>query len=549
MSRDYVYFSPNERVDLPDFNALQYNLRSGARIAHRTALFGADTTASRQSRVWSPWIIKQASPADATVVVTPGSASGTQSLPNGDTDGVAFFGDIEAATPVIIDFTGAPANTYGLYVRYGEDPASSGTRVFWDGNIPGEDPRGVSTRLASGWDLTFALSSPGSEYHKIADVVWDGASIDDADITYTYVMFFEGDSDNAYAHEWGDGPNDRNASRKDYGIGDFHQFVHMVRRQIEEIVGGGQKFYEIPTVSINDHATDGSDPHGTVLVQSGGLQIPTGGTTFDITLSGANNMLLEQDGTGAISILTNSGSGLINVASSGTLFLSSAGTVDIDGGTNVDIAAVDDIYLSGAGLLDIAFTEVTFGGGTVTLGDASDTVVIRHDQWNWELQGNTFVEVRRSAHPLGWSISAENAANTICDEVNGLITPTNASDQIRASYALDLPHGSQLRDVNFRFSYNATTGNHTAYVVRINNATGTTTTLASVGPTAPGASGIHVETLNVNTTIDTDIFNYFMFIELDNASGAAASVRFFACDYAVGVVDLEETLGINGFIA
>lgn len=269
-NRDLVRFEPDERVDLPDFVAVQRMGRGDNRSQLLHLVFDADA-----QRVLSGWAVAAAGVPDATVTVTAGSALGAELLDDGSYEyGVAYGREGDASQ--IVDLTGKPVGTYGIWIRFVNTPASAGNRVFWDANIDAEVVSPIDTRYEAGWDAVAALVSPGTDYQSVASVVWGGATVVAGNITAARNLFFEGDQATAYAHEWGGGANDRNADRGLYGVGSLHKFVHAVRRQLEEIMDGGQKWYAMPAYSLADaqtHAADSTDPHGANLTLSGRLTL------------------------------------------------------------------------------------------------------------------------------------------------------------------------------------------------------------------------------------------------------------------------------------
>ena len=169
--------------------------------------------------------------------------------------------------------TGKPNGTYGIWVRPSYAAGSQANRVFWDASaIPGtEIVAAMDTRYEAGWDAVAELVSPGDEYQKVADVAWAGAIVNPGDITMTRNMLFEGDEDGGFADAWGDGINDRDADRGAYGVTSLATWVQAVRRQLQDMIGGGGGWYTLPPYALQDaflHAADDVDPHGSPLFQT-----------------------------------------------------------------------------------------------------------------------------------------------------------------------------------------------------------------------------------------------------------------------------------------
>ena len=250
MSRDFVNLLSNERVDLLDFIALQRNARSDNRSGLLHFLFSNDVADAAIKRLLTPFVITEdgGGPA-ATIDVTPGAGLGLEILPDLTKDKGVVFG-LDSTSVQVLDFTARPGATYTVYIRFVQDPGVPGARVFWDAGGAVETVDSIDTRLVVGWDVRAETSSPGDEYIPIGEVVWDTVSIDTADITHERHMYFEGDEATTFAFEWGDGGSDRAATRAVDGIHDLYTFVHFVKRQLSEIIGGGQREWEVPTTNL-----------------------------------------------------------------------------------------------------------------------------------------------------------------------------------------------------------------------------------------------------------------------------------------------------------
>ena len=250
-ARDFVRFEPNQRVDLPDFLAIQRNIRSDHRQSWSGSLFGSDlTTAAFARKLLSTWGVTEdgGGPA-ATVDITPGNAFGLEELPDSSTDRGVIFGALDNPGVKVLDFTGLPPATYTVWIRFVQDPASPGARVFWNDNTAAEDVDSINTRLVVDWDVTRAILTPGAEWQAIADVVWNGVTIATADITLTRNMFFEGDEVGGFADVWGGG-SDRDLNRAVFGVQDFYTWVQAVRAQMRDIVDTTGNWFDAPATDL-----------------------------------------------------------------------------------------------------------------------------------------------------------------------------------------------------------------------------------------------------------------------------------------------------------
>ncbi len=271
-TRDLVRFLPNERVDIPDFEAVQRNTRSDYRSQWYGLLWGGLTTASFLVKVFEGFeVTEDSGGASALIEIAGGTAAGGEELPDGDVEFGVIFGR-EVQTSQTLDFTGQPNNTYTIYVRYAMTPGVAATRVFWNATDEEEDVDVIETRNVVDWDAVYATSSPGDEWVPIAEVVWGGSTISNSNITDTRQLFFEGKVSTSYVHTWGTS-DDRQADRAEYGVTSLWRWVHAVRRQLEEIFDSalGTKWYAEPPYSLQegrDHEDTASDPHGATLTQT-----------------------------------------------------------------------------------------------------------------------------------------------------------------------------------------------------------------------------------------------------------------------------------------
>ncbi|MAD95941.1 MAG: hypothetical protein CMB99_01305, partial [Flavobacteriaceae bacterium] len=287
---DLVRFEPNERVDIPDFNAIQQNARSAIRDAFNTLAFGATGTFT-ESRVLGGWQVTQdgGGPA-ATVDVAYGTALGMEELPDTTIEYGTALGRLLTATQTI-DFTGQPNNTYGVYVRFSHTSGVTGNRIFWNADTSAEEVGTINTRNVADWDVTFSLASPGNEYFQIADVVWAGATVATGDITHTRDMFFEGHETGGFASVWGDGGNDRNTDRGQYGARDLYTWVQAVRRQLRDVIGESQ-WYAVPNTDLAltaTHIAQSTDAH---------TASPTWtGTVTALDFHATNDLTVDNDAT------------------------------------------------------------------------------------------------------------------------------------------------------------------------------------------------------------------------------------------------------------
>lgn len=270
--RDLVRFLPNERGDLPDFEALQRNNRSDIRSQFKSLLYGTKSAAADLKKVIAGFTVTEdGGGASSQIDITNGVATGAENLPDSSLEYGTFCGP-ETQTTQSLDFTGQPNGTYSVYVRFSATPGTAATRVFWNATTLQEDTDVMETRYVVDWDVVYGTVSPGDEYIEIAEVVWGGVTVVNANITDKRDLFFEGEPSGGYAHNWGDGANDRNSDRKTYGVFDFYTWVHAMRRQMADVIGASPNgwYTQPPTdlLATSNHIADSSDPHGSVLTQT-----------------------------------------------------------------------------------------------------------------------------------------------------------------------------------------------------------------------------------------------------------------------------------------
>ena len=275
-TRDIVRFEVNERVDLPDMEAMQDNSRSEARLLVHQFLFGhgamgvfngaafeapraraassnlADSITNWSKggqcchlqvqlvgttgvRVWPTYFVDTygsgpESGAFPGTTLSDGATAelGASTLGGDSYQELSFVGKPSSATP------------YGVWISATFDPAQPGTRLFWNSNTGAEDVQAIDTRRQAGWEAVIADTSggaPSDAYILVATVDWDGSALTNLSMRQNHL--FEGYMQNGAvtAFEWGDGANDRNANRDLNGVSCFQDWAAAIRRQLKDIIG------------------------------------------------------------------------------------------------------------------------------------------------------------------------------------------------------------------------------------------------------------------------------------------------------------------------
>lgn len=266
--RNRVRVESNERIDKPDFEALQLGAHLAVRYLARGLLFGTDAT--DQTVVTSAWSLVGAG---SELTVTPGRAIAGETMADASVEQGHIVGEDGDASQTL-DFVGEPADTYFIYVRPDFSSGVSGSRIFWNAATELEDASPIDTREVSGWRVVAATSSPGTGYVQVGTAVWDGATF--TSVSAAGLHFFEGMLQSTgveFGDQWGGGANDRNANRATYGVQSVFKAFALVRRQLKDIIGAASGHWgsAVPTslTAAKAHIDDTTDPHGSAPTWSG----------------------------------------------------------------------------------------------------------------------------------------------------------------------------------------------------------------------------------------------------------------------------------------
>lgn len=258
LDRNRVRVESNERIDKPDFEALQMGAHLAVRYAIRGLTFGSATPRA----VLSTWDL---SASGAELTVTPGRALAGEVMSDATIEHGHIVGE-DGDSSQIIDFTGEPAGDYNIYVRADFTPGVSGSRYFWNSASSAEDAAAIDTREVSGWRAAAATSSPGNEYTQVGRAVWDGAAF--TSVNNRGDHFWEGQLGPAgeeNANVWGGGANDRDNDRAAYGVQSLYMAMALIRRQLKDIIGAADGHWgsAVPAdlTETRDHIDTTTDPH------------------------------------------------------------------------------------------------------------------------------------------------------------------------------------------------------------------------------------------------------------------------------------------------
>ena len=159
--RDLVRTEQNQRLDQPELDAIQRNARSDVYASLFQLLM--DATDASQMRVLGGFKVSEDSGgASALVEIAVGRALGAIEMDDGTTVEYGLVGGDEVAATQTLDFTGQPANTYGVYVAFEFLAADTNSRVFYQPPTDDEVVASIDTRRT--WKTTFQYGtiSPGA---------------------------------------------------------------------------------------------------------------------------------------------------------------------------------------------------------------------------------------------------------------------------------------------------------------------------------------------------------------------------------------------------
>jgi hypothetical protein len=253
-----VQWHPQERVDLPDMTALSFLMLGEFRRVNRALLVGEERNA-----IVRGYAVEPESPASAIVVVKlqDGSNPLSLALMSENYGAHITYGqltgdknddeDLEGNAQQTLDFTGQPAATYTVQMRFVYTDGTTDNRAFWDDANDEETVSSEPTRHLPAIELRFS-GAPSDEWIDLASVVWDGVSIDAADITDLRVFLLEGGPTFTQTTQTGSGgmPDFNRGARAANGLNTFVPFMKALARQIQDLKGpsdaGTWSWYERP---------------------------------------------------------------------------------------------------------------------------------------------------------------------------------------------------------------------------------------------------------------------------------------------------------------
>lgn len=247
-----VRYAPQQRVDHPDIQAMSALMLGEFRRTIRGVLLGPGAIPPAYGNyVIRGFEVEPNSPADTTVLVKidPGGSNplgfaiGAEDLGARVDHGQLMGGDdsndnIEGNATQSFDFSGEPADTYTLSMRFAYSDSVSDNRAFWDAGANSEFITETDTREVPVVELAIGVS--GDEWLPLAEVVWDGASIDAGDITDKRVFAHEGAAPYDRSTQDGSGAMEdfsRSGDRAANGLNEVYPVLRALARQIQDVKG------------------------------------------------------------------------------------------------------------------------------------------------------------------------------------------------------------------------------------------------------------------------------------------------------------------------
>lgn len=244
-----VQFSAQERVDLPDMTAASFLMLGEFRRMTRALIVGEERNA-----IVRGYAVEADSPASALVLVKleDGAEPLSLAILSEDMGAAVTYGqlvgdkndddDLEGNAETSLDFTGQPAATYTVQMRFVYADGATDNRAFWDDGTDEETIQSVSTRHLPAIELRLS-GAPADDWIDLASVVWDGVSISSGDITDLREFLLEGGpatfTQTTQTGSGGMADFDRATTRAADGVNTLVPFMKALARQIQDIKGAG----------------------------------------------------------------------------------------------------------------------------------------------------------------------------------------------------------------------------------------------------------------------------------------------------------------------
>jgi len=252
-----VRYAPQERADLPDMTAMSFLVLGEMRRTMRGLVLGPGAAApAHDNFIIRGYAVEPQAVPDATIRVRI-DPSGTGPL--GFAIGAENFGalgvgpfdhgqlmggqdsaaNLEGNATQTLDFTPEAPATYTVSMRFVYTDGVSDNRAFWNQGVNSEFITATDTRHLPLIELR-AGGVASDEWIDLADVVWDGVSIDGADITDVRAFLYEADAPFTAATQ--DSADvfddfDRNSDREVDGVNEIYPVLRALGRQVMDLKG------------------------------------------------------------------------------------------------------------------------------------------------------------------------------------------------------------------------------------------------------------------------------------------------------------------------
>lgn len=247
-----VRYEAQQRVDHPDIQAMSALILGEFRRTIRGMMLGPGAIPPEHDNyVIRGFKVEPDPTPDSTVLVKidPGGSNplgfaiGAEDLSSRVDHGQLMGGDdsngnIEGNATLTYDFSGDPAATYTLSMRFTYSDSVNDNRAFWNAGTNSEFIAATDTREVPAIELGVGMS--GDEWIPLAEVVWDGASIDAGDITDKRVFAHEGAAPYDRSTQDGSGAMEdfsRSGDRAANGLNEIYPVLRALARQVQDLKG------------------------------------------------------------------------------------------------------------------------------------------------------------------------------------------------------------------------------------------------------------------------------------------------------------------------
>jgi hypothetical protein len=247
-----VRFDSQERVDLPDLTQVSFLVLGEFRRQIRGLVIGPKSGGGHDNFILKGYKVEPQSVPNTTVRVrlslggsNPlGFAIGAENLGARTDFGQLMGGDdmsgaLEGNATQTLDFSGQPAATYLVQMRFVYTDGTNDNRAFWNAGTNTEFVSATDTRHLPLIELRLS-GALSAEWIDLASVAWNGVSVSSGDITDLRVFAFEGTTPWQQTTQGGTGgiaDFSRSTDRDANGFNEIYPALRGLARQIQDIKG------------------------------------------------------------------------------------------------------------------------------------------------------------------------------------------------------------------------------------------------------------------------------------------------------------------------